>query len=74
MENKVHPPRDGEDFVKNTSIYRTFLAEREEILRHKWLESEKRGKDIGYECALLDWIVKHRSAWRKQTRQLAAAT
>jgi hypothetical protein len=42
------------------------LAEREEILRHKWIESEKAGYDIGFERALLDWIVKHRSAWRER--------
>lgn len=53
----------------NSTLYREFLAEREEILRHKWLESEKAGYDIGFERALLDWIVRHRSNWRKQRRQ-----
>ena len=47
--------------VKNSVLYKEFLAEREEILRHKWLESEKAGHDIGFEKALLDWIVKFRS-------------
>ena len=57
---------DGADFVKNSVLYKEFLAEREEILRHKWIESEKAGHDIGFEKALLDWIVKHRSSWRSQ--------
>ncbi|HEY8902238.1 MAG TPA: hypothetical protein VIM48_00940 [Chthoniobacterales bacterium] len=52
------------DFVKNSSLYREYLAEREEILRHKWIESEKAGRDIGFERALLDWIIKYRSGWR----------
>ena len=52
------------DLVKNSSLYREYLAEREEILRHKWIESEKAGRDIGFERALLDWIIKYRSAWR----------
>jgi hypothetical protein len=52
------------DFVKNSVLYKEFLAEREEILKHKWIESEKAGADIGFEKALLDWIVKHRSSWR----------
>jgi hypothetical protein len=52
------------DLVKNSVLYKEFLAEREEILRHKWIESEKAGQDIGFERALLDWIVKYRSAWR----------
>ena len=56
------------DIVKESLLYKEFLAEREEILRHKWIESEKAGHDIGFEKALLDWIVKHRSKWRR-TRQ-----
>ena len=53
-------------FVKNSVFYKEFLAERAEILKHKWIESEKAGKDIGFEKALLDWIVKHRSNWREK--------
>jgi hypothetical protein len=55
----------GNDLVKNSSLYKEFQAELEEILRHKWLESEKAGRDIGFEQALTDWIMKHRSKWRK---------
>jgi hypothetical protein len=58
-------PTNGSDWVKNSSLYREFQAEREEILKHKWIESEKAGYDIGFEQALTDWIVKHRSKWRK---------
>jgi hypothetical protein len=65
-------------FVKNSVLYKEFLAEREEILKHKWIESEKAGSDIGFEKALLDWIVKHRSHWRdkrqKEGRPTAKAT
>ena len=53
-------------FVKNSVLYKEFLAERAEILKHKWIESEKAGRDIGFEKALLDWIVKHRSNWRER--------
>jgi hypothetical protein len=49
--------------IRNSSLYKEFLAERAEILRHKWIESEKAGYDIGFEHALMDWIVKYRSAW-----------
>ncbi|HEX8295868.1 MAG TPA: hypothetical protein VF593_06175 [Chthoniobacteraceae bacterium] len=64
------PADENNDFVKESLLYKEFLAEREEILRHKWIESEKAGHDIGFEKALLDWIVKHRSSWRTQ-RQAA---
>jgi len=55
----------SEELLKKSALYKEFLAEREEILRHKWLESEKAGHDIGFERALLDWIVKHRTNWRR---------
>ncbi len=56
----------GHDFVKNSAIYKEFLAEREEILKHKWLESERLGYDIGFEKALVDWVTKHRAQWKKE--------
>ncbi|MDH4476084.1 MAG: hypothetical protein QE274_06385 [Verrucomicrobiaceae bacterium] len=28
--------------------------------------SEKAGKDVGSEAALVDWAFNHRSEWRKQ--------
>ncbi len=37
----------------------------DEIMRHKWLESEKAGYDIGEEEAALDWIEKHYDEWLK---------
>ena len=60
---------DNHDLVKESLLYKEFLAEREEILRHKWIESEKAGHDVGFEKALLDWIVKHRSSWRTKRQQ-----
>ena len=62
---------DQSQFVKESALYKEFLAERAEILKHKWIESEKAGKDIGFERALLDWIVKHRSNWRERRRKEA---
>lgn len=64
MAENPKEPTAG-DLLKNSSLYREFQAEREEILKHKWIESEKAGHDIGFERALTDWIVKHRSKWRK---------
>lgn len=36
----------------------------EKILRHKWLISEKHGRDLGEE-AVKDWIDKHASDFRE---------
>jgi hypothetical protein len=55
----------ADDLLKNSSLYREFQAEREEILKHKWIESEKAGHDIGFERALTDWIIRHRANWRR---------
>ena len=71
MSDAIKDTTTANDFLKNSSLYREFQAEREEILRHKWIESEKAGHDIGFERALTDWIIKHRASWRK-TRQTAA--
>jgi hypothetical protein len=35
----------------------------EEINRHRWIESEKTGHDIGFETASVDWLEKFSSAW-----------
>jgi len=43
---------------------RMLAMEREEILRHKWIESEKGNRDVGAE-AVFDWIRKYAALWRK---------
>ena len=70
MSNVAIESSSASDLLKNSTLYREFQAEREEILRHKWIESEKAGHDIGFERALTDWIIKHRAQWRK-ARQAA---
>ena len=65
MSEQMKDSQPAGDLLKNSTLYREFQAEREEILRHKWIESEKAGRDIGFERALTDWIVKHRAKWRK---------
>lgn len=72
MSDETKERLSAEELLKNSSLYREFQAEREEILKHKWIESEKAGKDIGFERALTDWIVKHRSKWRR-SRQASAS-
>lgn len=66
MSGTGHPSlaTDPNAVFRNSTLYREFLLEREEILRHKWYLSEQAGQDVGFEKALLDWIVKHRAEWR----------
>lgn len=54
--------------IKTLLIYKEALAQKQEVERHKWLESEKAGRDIGYDAALIDWVMKHKSKWKKAQR------
>jgi hypothetical protein len=52
--------------LESSALYKKFMEEREEILKHKWIESEKAGHDIGFEKALLNWVCHHREKWRNK--------
>lgn len=52
--------------VQETSLYREYLALKEEVSKHKWYESEKAGQDIGWARALIDWTLKFKSKWLKE--------
>ncbi len=38
-------------------------AQKEEMLRHKWIESEKAGYDLG-DSVMVQWIKEHGAEWR----------
>lgn len=48
-----------------TNAYLEFKAELEQILKHKWLMSEKENRDIGFERALNEWAQNYRVEWRR---------
>jgi len=52
--------------IQDTSFYKEFMAQREEIMKHKWYESERAGRDIGFGQALIDWTLKFKSKWMKE--------
>jgi len=64
----MEPLPEDTNLLENSSLYKEFLQEKEEILKHQWIESEKAGVDIGFEKALVDWLVNHRSNWRKSRK------
>lgn len=70
--NNNRQANDERAIASRSSLYKEFLAERDEIMKHKWIESEKAGYDIGFERALLDWIRNHRDEWKnKRITELA---
>ena len=52
------------------SLYKKFISIREEIMKHKWIESEKKERDIGFEPALVDWVKNHRSDWLEAQKKI----
>jgi hypothetical protein len=50
--------------------YTKFLQDQiQEIMIHKWIESEKAMKDVG-EDACIDWIVKYAGAYREKWERI----
>ena len=53
----------NDPYVKANKIANAAL-ERVELLKHKWLESEKAGHDIGMKNAQKSWVKLHAKKWK----------
>jgi len=42
-----------------------------QIQIHKWIESEKAGRDIGHNAAALDWINKYAKSFREYAENIS---
>ncbi len=42
----------------------------DEIMKYKWIESEREGRDIGEETAAMEWVEKYGSIWRSERESL----
>ena len=69
LSGETKRPPSAQNLMKQSLLYREFQAEHEEILRHKWYESEKKGYDIGFDLAQVDWRIKYCAQWRKEWQQ-----
>ena len=58
----IAPPSDTE---ADAAVWEFFLTEREEIVKLKWIESQKAGHDIGWKKAIEIWMHDHRRSWVK---------
>jgi hypothetical protein len=47
-------------WVRNTLLFRRWEDMKRDILLHKWYESERAGHDIGWERAVVDYMVRVR--------------
>lgn len=67
-KNKISKAVDGLNVAYEVALQK---AEQIEISKHKWLESEKVGYDIGIEMARESWNKNHANDWRKSKRKAA---
>jgi hypothetical protein len=65
MIDEMKRPPLPNNSMNNSSHYGEFQAEPQEILKSRRHESGTASRDVGFERALADWLIKHRSNWRK---------
>ncbi len=72
MGRRIRPLFVMSTLTPSLAPYAEFQAELAEIHRHKWLVSEREGRDVGFERALTEWVEQHRPMWRKLRNQRQA--
>lgn len=45
--------------IHSTELFKYYSEVKNLIDKHKWYMSEKAGKDVGYERAVVDWLLHH---------------
>jgi hypothetical protein len=38
-------------------------------MKHKWYESEKAGRDVGFAYALIDWTMRFKNKWVRERKK-----
>ena len=65
-KNKISKVVNGLNVAYEVALQK---AEQIEISKHKWLESEKAGRDIGMELAQKSWEECHADDWRQSKKK-----
>jgi hypothetical protein len=60
-------------YRQNNPLAEIERSQLEEIEKYKWIESEKAGRDIGWERAQEEWLRKHFGSWKRVRWQDAVA-
>jgi phosphotransferase system HPr-like phosphotransfer protein len=58
-----------DDYLKRKQT-EDVAQQNEEIMKYKWIESEREGHDIGAETAAMEWVEKYGSIWREERESL----
>jgi hypothetical protein len=65
LAEKTALPKPPQSLTKLPQ-WHEFMAGRDEILKHKWIQSEKEGRDIGMERAVREWLQKYHGEWSEK--------
>lgn len=49
----------SDEWLQRTQLFVRWKAMKQEILLHKWYESEKAGHDVGWERAATSWMIHY---------------
>jgi hypothetical protein len=60
--------------IEHSALYQLWLREQEEILKHKWVLSERAGREVDYNTTKWDWGWRHRRAWLAALRASGEST
>ena len=58
--------KNDEDLLQQSTLFRCYSQELEEIERYQNLRSQQEGRKIGLERAIAGWAIHHRSEWRRR--------
>jgi hypothetical protein len=52
--------------IEETLLYKKYKEESDHITRNKWYMSQRAGSDVGWEKALLDWLLNKKKYLNKK--------
>jgi hypothetical protein len=65
LAEKTALPKPPQSLTKLPQ-WHEFMEGRKEILKYKWIQSEKEGRDIGMERAVREWLQKYHAEWAEK--------
>jgi hypothetical protein len=63
MLDETKDPYSADGLPPNAALHSESSAASAETSKQKRVEPEQTARDIGFEHALTDWIIKHRIKW-----------
>ena len=57
---------DFDELVTRSSLYKQYQAERESIGRHRKRIEAAEHRDVNFDTALVDWMLKRRDSWLRE--------